>query len=100
MCEDCFGVPYEKKKLAHAAPLWHTNLEETQMKKLKPVLVVSTQADVAFGQSLAYAAGLVDGKMAGVMPGAAAVQQRAGYSDEETICYLNGVGDGIAGVAA
>ncbi len=43
---------------------------------------------------------VADGKMSGVMPGAAAIQQREGWSDEATVCYLNGVGDGIAGCPA
>lgn len=51
-------------------------------------------------QEVAYLVGVADGAMCGVMPGAKAVQDREGWSDEATVCYLNGVGDGIAGCTA
>lgn len=45
----------------------------------------------------AYRNGLLDGQAFRAMPSAQVIQEVLGITDEEVVCYLNGIGDGIAG---
>ena len=52
-------------------------------------------------QQQAYDAGVQDGLMTGVEPkDLKFVQDFNGYDGETLVCYLNGVGDGVAGISA
>jgi len=59
---------------------------------------VQPPADTPREQARAYESGLQDGHMGitlrDVNP--RTIQQRSGWSDESVVCYLNGVGDGLA----
>lgn len=57
-----------------------------------------TWRNQVMGEQKAYTMGKNDCQIYGQIPPAAMVQEWCKLSDEETVCYLNGVGDGLAGL--